>query len=447
MTVLISLGLCVAYAAWMNGAHDQQDWLYCLLALCLIAIAVFVRAKRSDGNRGGAVRRAVTVLTVAAPLYVIAQAVPLPSAVVGVLSPARAALAELLRVVDIDPGFYALSVHPAKTIEHLLRFVGYALMLLIVRECALRRPDRNWVLVAPLVAVAGIQALAGVSQVFAGEAIAHGTYVDRNHFSGLLEIALPFALAFALSALRSRSALYPLGMGPTLAASGALIVSVLLLTGVLLSLSRAGFMIALLGILQVAAFHFMPAGSQGLAGGRGKLVAVALGLVFLFGFVFLPSDALISRFGDWAATDDITADSRVGMWGETLSLIGDYPLFGCGLGGFPSAFVAYRATSPLHQISFAHNDFLQYFAELGLVGFGLVFGPVVVLGLGLLRRLQFEERTHRRYLALGCLVSLNSLALHSLVEFNLYMPANALAFCWVLGVSAALGERNWKLTR
>ncbi len=439
MFALVALGVCLLYASWTNGAYGQREWLHCLLALCGIAVYVFVRGGQVNRERTWG-STATLALTALLPLYVFAQAMPLPGGIVGLLSPARGALAAMLSDVGLEPAYYSISVHSAKTIEHGLRFVGYALVVLMVREMALRRPRRSWALAAPLVAVAGLQAVAGLLQVQFGEPMAHGSYPNRNHYAGLLEMALPFAPAFSFAALRKNRERYSSTLWPAMLVSFGWIVAVLLLAGILLSLSRAGFLIALLGIAQVVLLRFVPTWHPGALRGRGLVVIGALAVGFLVAFVFLPSDALIGRFADLAATEEVSAYGRAGMWGESLDLIKDYWLAGCGLGGFRSAFVAYRLSSPMNQISYAHNDFLQYLAELGVIGFGLGLAAVLVLWARLLKRFGAESDPDQRYLALACLVSIHSLALHSLVDFNLYIPANAFAFAWVLGVAAALAQ-------
>jgi len=442
MFPLVALGACLLYASWTNGAYGQQEWLHCLLALCVIAVYVFLRGGRVDREKTWG-STATFALTALLPLYVFVQAIPLPGGVVSLLSPARGALAAMLSDVGLEPAYYAISVHAAKTLEHGLRFVGYALVVLMVREAALRRPGRSWSLAAPLVVVAVLQAVAGLLQVQFGEPMARGSYPNRNHYAGLLEMALPFAPAFSFAVMRKNRGRFSAALGPAMLVAFGWIVAVLLLAAVLLSLSRAGFLIALLGIVQVVLLRFAPSWRPGGAlQGRGLAALAALAAAFLTAFIFLPSDALIGRFADLAATEEISADGRVGMWGETLDLIGDYWLAGCGLGGFRSAFVAYRLSSPMNQISYAHNDFLQYLAELGVIGFGLGLAAVLAIWARVLKRFGTEADPDKRYLALGCLVSIHSLALHSLVDFNLYIPANAFAFAWVLGVSSALAQQD-----
>ncbi|MBI1353834.1 MAG: hypothetical protein GC160_05770 [Acidobacteria bacterium] len=378
------------------------------------------------------------------PLYVLFQAIPLPGIFVDLISPARGALEQMLSGFDLQSTFNPVSVFPARTLEHALRFVGYALMLLMVRELAMRRGLGSWLLAAPLLAVAGMQALAGLFQVQGGDPVALGGYANRNHFAGLLELALPFAPAMSFAALqKSSERSSTLDLRAALLASLGWALAALLMGGVLLSLSRAGFVIALLGLAQVVLFRYVPLRLSVKDGLRNLGVLIALLVILAAAIIFLPTDALIDRFGDLAASDEISHDSRVAMWTETLRLIKDYWLVGCGLGAYGSAFVAYRASSPMFQIPYAHNDFLQYLGELGVVGFAIGFVPIVILWVRLLRRFERERDANVRCMALGCLVSMHSLALHSLVDFNLYIPANALIFAWVLGVSAALTQDDF----
>ena len=88
-------------------------------------------------------------------------------------------------------------------------------------------------------------------------------------------------------------------------------------------------------------------------------------------------------------------------------------------------------------MDFAHNDFLQYLIEMGLVGFvplmislGAIIWPVAYLS--------WTFVSEKRILLIGCIASLFALFVHSFVDFNLYVPANLFAFAWILGFGSGL---------
>ena len=88
---------------------------------------------------------------------------------------------------------------------------------------------------------------------------------------------------------------------------------------------------------------------------------------------------------------------------------------------------------------FAHNDYLQLFAELGLVGFSIgaaLFGRIVHRALKAVKQLGPEA-----YLPLlGCLGAMTAIGFHSLVDFNLYIPANATVLAWIAGVAVGITD-------
>jgi O-antigen ligase len=164
----------------------------------------------------------------------------------------------------------------------------------------------------------------------------------------------------------------------------------------------------------------------------------------LAGFVFLPPERLIQRFARFVSTDGLTSDGRTGLWAETIPLIRAYPVFGCGLGGYETAFSKFKVSGVLVTDDFVHNDYIQLLAELGLVGFvigvALAFSVVRIAVHGALKSSDPEAR----YMAVACVGALSTIALHSLADFNLYIPANAMLLAWIAGmaVSAKFREVN-----
>jgi O-antigen ligase len=201
-----------------------------------------------------------------------------------------------------------------------------------------------------------------------------------------------------------------------------------MLAGGLGSLSRTGFMAPLFGVLVMGIVAWRGSGwrQAGLVAG---LAAVLAGC-----FVFLPADQLIARFAEMPPA----AAERTELWKESLALVREYPVFGCGLGGYESAFLKHKVAVPMVADDHAHNDYLQFLIELGAVGFGIGAALMVMVGRRMWRAAAREEEAGGRYLAIGCIGALAAIGLHSVVDFNLYIPANAMLLAWICGVGASL---------
>jgi O-antigen ligase len=163
-----------------------------------------------------------------------------------------------------------------------------------------------------------------------------------------------------------------------------------------------------------------------------------VGALVLAGFVFLPPERLIQRFAEFVSTDGLTSEGRTELLVETIPLIRAYPVFGCGLGGYETAFSRFKISGVLVTDDFVHNDYLQLLAELGAIGFvigaALAFSVVRIT----LRSAVKSSDPEARYFGVACLGALFTIALHSLVDFNLYIPANALLLAWISGMTISV---------
>jgi O-antigen ligase len=341
------------------------------------------------------------------------------------------------------PRWIPLSIQPYVTVQWLVTLCALLVVFLVVRETAARLPGRPWAAVAPLLIVVGLEAALGFYQAYAGgSAEATGTYNSRDHYAGLLEMALPFAAMYALAILQRRRERHSWPAGQAIRACAMLAVAALLLVAVVFSLSRMGFFCALAGLfvcgalaLSVRRWRLEQAARAPLW--RRMLPLALVGAMAAIGFVFLPTDPLIARFSDLAAVDEVTADTRAQLWRDTAPLVHDYPVFGCGLGTYESCFLRYKTVAPMYTADFAHNDYLQALAEMGLLGFtaGLVF--VVRILAGSARAVLYAQTIDGRYRAIACVASFTAILLHSFVDFNMYIQANAMVFAWIAGVAAS----------
>ena len=169
-------------------------------------------------------------------------------------------------------------------------------------------------------------------------------------------------------------------------------------------------------------------------------MGLAATLFLAAAFFFLLPDGFIARYAGVASAEGLLTEGRVSLWGETLDLVRAYPLLGCGFGAYQSAFYKFKSSWPHVTDDYAHNDYLQLLAELG--PFGLLGGLWLVGGIlggviGLHGKLSHQSLP----VALACVGSLVAIGIHSVADFNLYIPANSMQFSWILGIASGLPLR------
>jgi len=407
------------------GREDRNIY---LLVLGLLGLALSVDSIRRRTPQGARWDRESQWLALILPCYAALQLLPLPLSVLRVLSPARAELLAALAPLGLRSSFAPLSVAPSLSLVHCLLFAAYAVVFFLVREIARSSAATPWLPVLPILGIAAWQGAWGMQQYLSGgaEPFGHGTYPVKNHFAGLLEMSLPFALAYAAAALRKDNPSSPLSGAAALRAGFGFWAAALIIVGILSSLSRMGLVAGVVSLLAMGALVLAAA----LPGRKRWFMLLAWGVAVVLAFAFLSPVQLILRFSE------VSSEGRLDVWKDTLHLIAAFPLFGTGLGGYESAFEKFKTSGFVSTQDYAHNDYLQFFAELGLIGF-LIAGAFVFLILAISVRWSLRHPDpNRRWIGLACSGALVAILIHSAVDFNLYVPANATLLAWICGVAA-----------
>jgi len=155
--------------------------------------------------------------------------------------------------------------------------------------------------------------------------------------------------------------------------------------------------------------------------------------VVCYGF-WVGLDPVLSRFEVIHDPGYMATEGRVGIWKSDLGLIRDYPLAGTGLGTFGLGFRHYQTTGLNYFFDHAHNDYLEFASDMGLPGAVLLFVPILYLLARMVISFLTDNRRYRRAVTLGCIGSVLALLVHSAMDFNLQIPANALILATILGI-------------
>ena len=361
---LAALGVILAFGVINAGGKLKQDWTLCLLGVAVLALIWWGSVGR---ERSPALPRWVRWPLALLLACAFLQVGPPPLAVVRVLSPARGEVHEALAGVVPGSGWVPITLGPEATLFQVVRIAGCVLVMLLARELTWHFDRRRWLAAAPIVAIAGVEAALGLTQHLLGGSHqgATGTYANHNHFAGLLEMSMPFALMAAVAATGKLRPEYHPKTRVALWACVLWGLGALIFVGIVCSFSRMGFVAGLVSLFVMAGVGL----ADRVRGGKRLLALLLVAGVLLAGFLFLTPDGFIALYARTATLEGFVAEGRLLLWRETLPLIRSYPLLGCGLGTYESAFLRYKKSWPHVTDNYAHNDYLQGLAEFGVVGF------------------------------------------------------------------------------
>jgi O-antigen ligase len=331
-----------------------------------------------------------------------------------------------------------LSANPLATRLEWLRWLGYFALAVVAGESFVTL-ERLKGLVRTL-AVAGLLiALLGITQYLTGSAKIYwlveptqggwifGPYVNRNHFAGLMELWIPMALALALvpDCTFGRRWLWSL-------------VALTMTAAVAFSGSRGGILAVGFGILL---FALAAAAWRGRRAFVGLLVAVLLtaGVVWSLdrGEVF---ERYKQSLQPRLLKQDEASLNRMEAWLGSFEIFEAHWLTGTGLDTFVVHFPAVRRFWTDKVWTHAHNDFLQFAAETGVVGLFLGTWMLVAGAREAFRNLERTRGTATGALLVGMACGCAAFLFHGWLDFNFHVPANAASFTVL---AAVLTRRGW----
>ncbi|MFN0084172.1 MAG: O-antigen ligase family protein [Blastocatellia bacterium] len=275
-----------------------------------------------------------------------------------------------------------------------------------------------------------------------------GPYVNHNHFAGFIEMIAPIPLALIL--VRAvRGELWMLyGFA-----------GLLMILANVMSLSRGG-MISLVAGVMIVILLSLPSGARHrseyfsshkwrvplLASRFGAVAALVVSVGF--GLWWVGADPVIRRMekGELSLKErgadprnETFFQSRGWIWRDSASMIRANWATGVGLGAFQTAYPIYSRNDGTIFVSQAHNDYLQIAADAGLPGAVLALWFLFVMIRDTSRAVRHRDPAIAG-MAIGCAGGAGALLVHSLFDFNLQLPANALLFLVLTAIVSTLAD-------
>lgn len=411
-------------------------------ALLLALAAVHLRRGPVADSRAARLARAVLL---SSPIWLGAvYLVPLPSGWWSFLPGRAEYLAALAEAGAAVPALLPLSLVPHGTWASVLAGAPLVAAFLVGRTLRL---GQLRILALAVLAMAVSQILLGLFQIaggpnsplYFGAAASRpvGSFANSNHLANYLGMSLLFTLWLALDWLARGGRDYwhakALQQAPRPLLIGCGAVLALLVLGVLMTLSRG----AVLTAFPMAALAALWIGTRvwrGEQAGRRTvlLLAVVLGAVI----ALLGIGNLIARFAPAELTT--SAGFRGQLTQSTLEAAGLFWPWGAGWGTYPQAYPRFQPASVPGYVGHAHQDYAELLFEGGVFALVLVAAFAWLAGRrawALVRSVWTHQHVRRETLAMGlCGLGLAGFLLHSLVEFNMHIPANAILASLLAGV-------------
>jgi len=320
------------------------------------------------------------------------------------------------------------------TISGSLLYVAYALLCFLASQTLLRTSQaRRLTLIFvlygfALAALALVQGIAPNGKLFwlrqprLGGWI-YGSYVNHNHYAGLMELLVPIPLVLSLTHLARHKERTAAG------------VAAAIMTGtVFLSGSRGGMLALLVEFMVFAIVLVRYKKALRIAVGAGAFAVVLVCLL-----VWLGGSQLRGRLSSISteARTEISGGTRLSIDRDAFRMFLQRPILGWGLRTFPVVYPQFRSFYTNFFVNEAHNDYLQLLAEMGVLGFSVMVWFLVVLYRHALGKISNWTSDVTGAVTLACILGCTGILVHSLFDFNLQIPANAALFYVFCTLAAA----------
>lgn len=391
-------------------------------------------------------------------VLIIFQIIPLPISMIKLISSHSFSFREIFSPEIANQKYMSISLIPANTLKEGLELLSYVLLgFLIIKTVRKKQIKRIYF---TLVCMGIFQAFYGMFElsqknprilfyrkIYNLDSVT-GTFVNRNHFSGYLEMLLPLAIGLVLARIDIFSMARMSWREKFLRLSDkGLSTNLLLLFGILgmslailFSNSRSGAFLLVYSFFLffgISALYYRNVREQ------DRKIMNFLKLAFLGVIVlslYIGIGSTLNRF----AMNEILHEGRPAIWANTIEIFKDYPLFGSGLGTFPSIYPGLETMGSPINVYHAHNDYLEYLAELGFLGMSLLIGGILFILVNSF--LFWKMRKHREVkgLTLGGIIAIICMLFHSITDFNLHIPANMLTFSVILSLTVVLSTYRYR---
>lgn len=447
------LGLVVFSPLPAASVNDWSVLVIQITVLIMMMVYLLMGKKHQPNELRSPALRWPRFLFIGLFILIFVQIIPFPKFLVKVLSYHAYSFKQLYLPGFSEIKFMSFSLIPSRTLREGLELLSYFLVgFLVIKTITERRQILR--IFSVLIAMGVFEAFYGMFELYSKNPrilfykkvhyldTVTGTFVNRNHLSGYLEMIIPLTIGliiargkfFSLAGMRWRDKILMLSEKKISIYLIMAIAIIVMAMGIIFSKSRSGVFLLIFCFIFFFGWSILYSrrseDQKRWASNFLKVIFIIIIVVSLY----VGIDSTLERF----SPDRLLNEQRPVFWKNTLGFFADFPLFGTGLGTFASLHPDWDQSGQLIRIYHAHNDYLEYLSELGIIGFILLVGGILYM---LVKSFfVWRERGHPEVkgLALGGIVATICILIHSITDFNLHIPANMLLFSVVLSLTVVI---------
>ena len=273
-----------------------------------------------------------------------------------------------------------------------------------------------------------------------------GLFGNAGYFAEYLTLILPIAVSlFLVSKNKITKSLFLIGILPISSA-------------IVLTLTRTPYLSIVISFIFMLFLFIISWGKEFFKENKKIFIVIFLAIIIIISLIVVPNPlnkpgTVISKIKSRISVDQLTENHnirrRIATWKFTINLIKDHPLLGSGIGTFKYNSLAYqakffdqgdnRALYPYGFADRAHNEYLQLWAELGIIGLIIFIWLIFAYfnyGLKILKR---EKDRYKQGIIIGLMGSVTAFLVDSLLWFPLHHSFTSFLFWLCLGLLVVIG--------
>ena len=454
------MGLLILFSPLPLASVDY--WAILTMQICVLAlmgIYLTMKKKPEINPHLSALIKKIRIPLIAFFVYMVIQCLPFPKFLSHLFSPGTLQFHHSFSFEPIRLKLMSISLAPFHSFREASELLTYFLAgFLVIKTVTTKNHLKK--IIYLLVGMGVFQSLYGMFELTRSNPhvlfykktinlnMLTGTFINQNHIVGYLAMIFPLAVGLIVARINPyilpernwREKFIHLTNRKGLSHIFLVAAVFVICFGIFLSRSRMGLFLLLFSFIIFSQLSISYYGgvrrAQTLLKKYVRIFFVLVTVVILFFGV----DATLDRF----ALENLAQEGRPQYWANMTRMIGDFPLFGTGLGTFAYVYPAYEKGQIHAFLVHAHNDYLEYLSELGIIGMAFMMFVIFYMAIKFFKVWKKRRNPFLKGVGMGGLVSLLLIGTHSFTDFNLHIPANMLLFSLVFSLTTVARYLGWE---